>query len=290
MKKILALTVAVVMLASLATTAMAAPPPVTRDTTGVIEFTMAGIGNLPVPPGPYCPVDPDPGGPGDYTGDFAVINNFGTSFLDFGIIAVPPLGVARFSALDAQRPAGTLAPINNRVLGMSVQSYIQTHTPSTIPVVPGNWNMTLRVTPFIIAGSITGVNPLGDYTLEQFDLELVVNNATNPGPVNGQGPIAIPGGPGNAPVPAVHNLDVRSFSNASSPLNAAGHQTVFEICFVGHPGHLGTENRPMVASGRSGAVYGWQWLATLDGAQLGWNISPSASQATFTWTYNFFPD
>ena len=271
MKKILALVLAVVMLASMATTAMATP-----SSPGVIRFVVDGIENLPTPPGIFCPVaqgpNPGPQHGGWYGRHLSFLNNYGSINLNFGHWTVPPLtpggaspSQITFRAVDGIGGPRTSMGNNNRVgtplvphertLGMGMQAWIYDLDP-----FPGNlppsfvadqgvsgWSIHVTLFDFNVGG-VPG-NP----TLDDFRLDLSLNQTTPRHPQNypnspplsfgpaGDWNVASMAGPGPGP---------------ASGLTQSGHRPTTPLSQW--------DTRMAVAAGPL-AVFGWEWNAELTG-------------------------
>ena len=286
MKKILALTVAVAMLASMAVTAVAAP----HETEAAIEFVIPGLSDLPVPSGPFCPVEDSPNGDGDWGSDdeddsnfsnFAFIGKFGSNNVDFGEHPIPPLGNIRFYALDAVDNNDDLLDRHVRVLGMGVQAYLEMLTPTIEMVVPGTWVLTSHLYWFYD----TAVG--GNRTLDGFDMELILDtvNDDEAGYIS-YAPEAFPTGfvfgdnvnvPGVLPVPTNDDWYVHQLEDSNN-----------NVLEQSDTGLLAVVRE--AATGRTGGVFAWEWHAILCGEHVAGNITPVPAQADIFWEYTMTVD
>ena len=258
MKKILALAVAAAMVASLAT--MAAATPIDVDTEGVVVFLFEDLDDVP-DPGPFCPVEggPDPGpcdccgddDDGGWEGAFEFLNAFGSNHLDFGHREMPALGAVSIEALTNDA-RDTLTTDDPRTRAARVLGMgIQAWIADTTVDPPVMKDGTWELT---VALNNFIDDSSGDETLDGFTIALAVGSA-NP--------------------PASHQTGVTP--NVLTPT-------------LTQPGAGALVDFP-AADGIAGAVFGWEWYATLAGTATASNMpAPGAeAEAYLHWTYTPTP-
>ena len=268
MKKILALALAVVMLVSMATTAMAAP----TSGEGVIRFVVDGIQHLP-PAGPFCPVtngpnittDADGNRTGGWTGDFDFLNNFGSTNLEFGSHPFPPMGMPlNFAVTGNTNLAGRHVSRDRGVIGMGMQGLIVDGDayPNIVMLDGRTWRIDLTLFEF-------QTSPGGPRTLDGFQLDLTV--AAPP-----RNPQSFPGGITYGPAADWNVSNVQGLTQTN--INTPEQQW---------------DTQQIVANGRAIGVFGWEWNAVLrgthqaaPGSPTGTNIQPGTTPtATLLWQY-----
>ena len=270
MRKILALALAVVMLASMAVPVAAGP--ITEPAEGAIRFVIRGVEELPGP-GPFCPVydGPNPGTTGGWRadGDFAFLNSYGSTDLYLGRHPIPPMGMPlAFTVNEGINLAGNTVPRHRGVLGMGMQAWIDYDSAGNRIHLPvGMWTLNVAMSQFVAE--------TGSATLGGFELNLTLNNEL--APVN-RTPQSFPAIAREAlpwPAPPAAGFD-RWYVHNNITLDQS-------------PNPLLLTASERVAEGMQIGVFGWEWLATLNGDHMlvGGvpNIQEGRAQALLVWTY-----